>query len=98
MIPMHAVTAMERAKLRATRSMLSKALLLGKRTATNVYPGKKSEKGNPRIILKTPDWKKVMIIMSKITRIHMSGSSFFNLIVMVRFQFHLPHMIYNCEL
>lgn len=66
---MDAATAMERVKLKATRPILSKAFLLGKRTAINVYPGKKSNKGNPSIIRKPLDWKKVMIIMSRITRI-----------------------------
>ncbi len=98
MNPMHATTAMERAKLKATRSMLSKSFLLGKRAAINVYPGKKSKKGSPRITRKTLDWKKVMIIMSRITRILIKRSSFLNLIVTVKHQFHLARMICGCAL
>ena len=89
----HATIAMERAKLKATRSILPKALLLGKRAATNVYPGKKSKKGSPRITRKTLDWKKVMIIMSRITRILIKRSSFLDLIVTVKHQFPLIYVI-----
>ncbi len=67
---------MESPKLKATRSMLSRELPLGKSADTNVYPGKKSKKANPKIMRRTLEGKSVMTSMSKITRIFRSRSSF----------------------
>ena len=76
MNPMSGTTAMESPKLKASLSIPSKALFLGKRTAINVYPGRNSMKGNPKIIRKTFEGKKVMTIMSRIARIFISSNSF----------------------
>ena len=73
---MSGTTAMESPKLKATRSMLSKASLLGKSTAINVYPGKKSKKGNPTIIRKTLEGMKMTIAMSRIVSRFRNRSSF----------------------
>ena len=67
---------MESPKLKATLSMLPRASLLGKSATTNVYPGKKSTKGDPKTICQTLDGKKVAIIMSGIARVFISRSSF----------------------
>jgi len=76
MSPMSGTTAMESPKLKATLSMLARAFFLGKRATINVYPGKNNSKGNPRIIRKTFEGKKVMTIMSRIARIFISSNSF----------------------
>jgi len=69
-------TAIESPQLRPARSMPSKAFAFGKSAAINVYPGRKSTKGNPRIIRKMLEGKKVMIIMSRTARAFSSSSSF----------------------
>ncbi|GAI41412.1 unnamed protein product [marine sediment metagenome] len=84
MSPMSGTTAMEKPKLKATRSALPRAFFLGKRAAINVYPGKNSMKGKPRIIRKTLEAKKVTIIMSRIAKTFMSRSSFLSLILMAQ--------------
>jgi len=72
---------MESPKLKAARCMLPKLSLLGKSAAANVYPGKKSKKGNPTIIRKMLEGKKVMITISRIVRTSRNRSSFRSLIL-----------------
>ena len=62
--------------LRAIRSVPPRELLLGKRAAINAYPGEKRARSNPKIIRQALVGKKVMITMSRITRIFRSRSSF----------------------
>jgi len=73
---MSATAATESPKLKATLSMLPRASLLGKSATINVYPGKKSTKGNPKTMRQTLDGKKVAIIMTGIATMFMSRSSF----------------------
>jgi len=63
-------------KLRATRSIPSKVLLLGKRATVSKYPGKNSTNGSPRAIRRALEGKRVIIRMSKTVIMLSSRRSF----------------------
>jgi hypothetical protein len=81
--PIRADNAMLRPKLKAILSIPSRSFFFGKRAAMSVYPGKKSKKGRPITIRRTFEGKRVMIVISTMTRTFMNRMSLANLIFLL---------------
>ena len=74
---MRGTTAMERPKLKATRSIDPIASLWGKRAAMSVYPGKNSRKGRPIIIRGILLGTRAVESASSAVRINIARRSYF---------------------